>query len=172
MFSKVSKNNTDTNGDNSIVYDNIARLKNLIKDIGTVFSTNQARYIYAASTIRFMAGFSILTWKAPFIFDKFDGKEEFFSFTNAIVVGVVGLLSTVLGGYLADLIANPPDNSKRKPRARAWIPAIGSILTVPCWIFFIQASTLEMTMVALAFEYLFAECWFGPTLATLFTTVD
>ena len=29
-----------------------------------------------------------------------------------------------------------------------------------------------MTMVALTFEYLFAECWFGPTLATLFTTVD
>ena len=163
--------NVKITGD-SVVHSNIEQLKHMVRAVGVVFSKRQAQYIYAASTIRFMAGFSILTWKAPFIFDKFDGKEDFFSFTNAVVVGVVGLLSTVVGGYLADLLANPPANSGRKPRARAWIPAIGSILTVPCWIFFIRASTIEMTMVALTFEYLFAECWFGPTLATLFTTVD
>ena len=86
----------------SVVHSNIEQLKHMVRAVGVVFSKRQAQYIYAASTIRFMAGFSILTWKAPFIFDKFDGKEDFFSFTNAIMVGVVGLLSTVVEGYLAD----------------------------------------------------------------------
>ena len=113
----------------------IVQLKMLIRDVGIVFETSQSRYIYMGSTMRFMAGFSILTWKAPFIFDKFEGEEEFFSLTNAIVVGVVGLLSTVLGGYLADLIANPPANSRRKTTGKSlgachWVLACSTMLDI------------------------------------------
>eukprot|EP01036_Dinobryon_divergens_P031220 gene31220-40584_t len=45
---------------------------------------------------------------------------------------VGGLSSTLLGGFLSDLLANPKNTSLR-PRARAWIPAIGSGAFV-CWI--------------------------------------
>ena len=51
------------------------------------------------------------------------------------------------------------------------MPAIGSLLAIPAWILFIKAPTPEVSIVYLFFEYIFAECWFGPTLAALFNAV-
>lgn len=51
------------------------------------------------------------------------------------------------------------------------MPAVGSILAVPAWILFIRAPTPELSVAFLFAEYIFAECWFGPTLASLFNAV-
>ena len=134
-----------------------------------VFSLEEARYIFAAATLRYAAGFSIGVWKAPFVFEKFPGSENLFASSNAAVVAFGGLLSSVVGGYISDVLANPkPD---KKAVARTWVPAVGSILAVPAWILFIRAPTPELSLAFLLCEYLVAECWFGPTLAALFTVV-
>ena len=57
--------------------------------------------------------------------------------------------------------------SKRDARFNQWVPAIGSLLAIPFWLGTLNAPTLELSLGALFLEYLFAECWFGPTIAGL-----
>ena len=48
--------------------------------------------------------------------------------SNAAIVALGGLVSSLLGGILSDYLANPkalPDGTTAKPRARAWVPAVG-----------------------------------------------
>ena len=48
--------------------------------------------------------------------------------SNAAIVALGGLASSLLGGILSDYLANPkvlPDGTSVKPRARAWVPAVG-----------------------------------------------
>jgi predicted MFS family arabinose efflux permease len=120
--------------------------------------------------LRYAAGFSIGIWKAPFIFEKFPGDENLFAGTNALVVGIGGLASSLIGGYISDRIANPSSPGIR-PAPRALVPAVGSLLAAPAWYLFIKADSPEMSIVYLFAEYLFAECWFGPTLASLYAVV-
>ena len=91
-----------------------------------------------------------------------------FLFTQ-LVVSVGGLLSSILGGYLSDNLANPINKDWK--RARCWVPALGSLIAIPCWIMFVEAPSPELALTFLFFEYIFAECWFGPTLAALFAVV-
>lgn len=130
----------------------------------------QAKLLYSAAVLRFVAGFSIGIWKAPFIFEKFAGSEIAFSGGNAFILAVGGFSSGLLGGYFSDLLSNPKD-PKSIPRGRSWVPAVGSLLAAPLWAAFITAPTPQQAALFLFFEYLVAECWFGPTLAALFDVV-
>ena len=49
--------------------------------------------------------------------------------SNAVIVALGGLVSSLIGGVISDRLANPPvkkDGSVDRPRARAWVPAIGT----------------------------------------------
>ena len=142
-----------------------------VRNIRTVLESEEARYIFLAATLRYAAGFCIGVWKAPFVFEKFPGSENLFAGTNAVVVSVGGLLSSILGGYVSDLLAKPGSIDENKGIARSWVPAVGSLLAVPAWVLFIKAPTPELSLLYLFSEYIFAECWFGPTLAALFNAV-
>lgn len=115
-----------------------------------------------ATSLRFLAGFTIGIWIVPFYRERFPGSiGTEFALLQAIVTGVAGFLSVAGGGLLADRL------SKSNRRFRMWVPAFGSLLAVPCWLGALNASSLEVSMLALFFEYIFAECWFGPTVAEL-----
>ena len=47
----------------------------------------------------------------------------------------------------------------------------GSLLAAPLWAAFILADDPAIAALCLLGEYLTAECWFGPTLASLFSVV-
>ena len=52
--------------------------------------------------------------------------------SNAVIVALGGLVSSLIGGVISDRLANPPlkkDGSADRPRARAWVPAIGTTHT-------------------------------------------
>ena len=115
-----------------------------------------------ASALRFLAGFTIGVWIVPFYREAFSGSiGAEFALIKAAVNGVAGSLSATGGGLLADRL------SKRDPRFNQWIPALGSVVAIPFWLLTLQAPTLELSLGALFLEYLFAECWFGPTIAGL-----
>ena len=101
-----------------------------------VFQSRDAQLLFAASALRFCAGFSIAIWKAPFVFAKFPGSESAFAGSNAAVVACGGFLSSLVGGYLSDRLASPTDPTVQ-PRARCWVPAVGSMLAAPLWAAFI-----------------------------------
>lgn len=144
-------------------------LADVVTAVQEVTETYEAKLLFVGIGLRFCAGFSIGIWKAPFIFSKFPGIDTAFASSNAAIVAGGGLASTLLGGYLSDRLTNTKPGVK--PRARMWVPAIGSLLAAPLWALFILSSDPKITAIALLCEYLVAECWFGPTLAALFSAV-
>ena len=56
---------------------------------------------------------------------------------------------------------------------RLLLPIVGSLLAIPAWYQATHAGTnnFEAAMFWLAVEYLVAECWFGPTIAVLQSSV-
>ena len=84
----------------------------------------------------------------------------------ALVVGVFGFVSALLGGAAADGLAAraPPE---RREAARALVPAAGSLVAAPLWVLALQAPSYGIAIALLAAEFLVAECWIGPTTALL-----
>ena len=115
-----------------------------------------------ASTLRFLAGFTIGVWIVPFYRQSFAGSiGAEFALIKAAVNGVAGSISATGGGLLADRL------SDRDARFNQWVPAAGTLLAIPFWLGTLNAPTLELSLAALFCEYLTAECWFGPTVAGL-----
>eukprot|EP01031_Cornospumella_fuschlensis_P033150 gene33150-40108_t len=139
--------------------------KDFVSSVSDVLTSPDARLLYIASALRFFAGFTVVVWKAPFVFSKFQGTESLFAGSNAAVVAVGGLLSSLAGGYLSDYLRNTAN------LPRTLVPAIGSFLAAPLWLGFIYAETPTEALLYLLAEYVVAECWFGPTLASLFQVV-
>jgi MFS family permease len=196
---RVSRSNNDNNSKNDIKTNTIlietVQKSNVTTSIQTSFDVwllnvkevmkvNEVKVILLASALRFCAGFIIGLWKAPFIFSKFPSDESYFAGINAFIVGGCGLASSLFGGLISDYISNPnlasssiqpnglqSKSSPRRARARVWVAAFGSMLATPFWIGFVLSDTANTALLFLFFEYLFGECWFGPTLASLFTAV-
>lgn len=152
-------------------FDASAALAGATASVATVLQSHEARLLFSAATLRFCAGFSIGIWKAPFVFAKFAGNEAAFAGSNAFIVAVGGLLSSLLGGYLSDRLANPSVDSssgmRARPRARAWVPAVGSLLAAPLWAAFCLTDSATVAAGVLFLEYLVAECWFGECSGTV-----
>mmetsp|Transcript_10408 Transcript_10408/g.25385 ORF Transcript_10408/g.25385 Transcript_10408/m.25385 type:complete len:224 (+) Transcript_10408:1-672(+) len=133
--------------------------------IGTVLDSRFVKLLFVASAFRFCAGYGIGVWKAPFFREAFPTYLEQFSVANAFVISGGGVLSSIIGGALADKFAVNDE------RVRLWIPAAGCVLAVPLWYAFCQSTDFTTSIAILFAEYIVAECWFGPVLASLYGAV-
>ncbi|CEM28351.1 unnamed protein product [Vitrella brassicaformis CCMP3155] len=129
--------------------------------VGEVLSSDVVKLVILASVVRIAAGLSIGVWKGPLYRACFPDSMAAFSVLNAGIVGAVGAGSSLLGGALADRLAEKDES------IRAWIPAVGSFLAAPLWMGVCLADSFELSAFLLLLEYLAAECWFGPTVAIL-----
>lgn len=147
----------------------------VFRSLQEVIAIPEVRILLFSSFCRFAAGFTIGIWKAAYIFERYPENIDLFSSTNAVIITAGGLLSTVVGGYIADKISNPvTDNSSTQiiqKRSKAWVPAIGSLVAIPAWSSFILTSDPKIAAISLFVEYLAAECWFGPILSSLYSQV-
>ena len=117
----------------------------------SVGASTEAQLLLGCTALRYCAGFTIGIWKAPFIYAKFPGAQEVFAGSNAAIIAVAGIFSCIVGGIIADKLANP-EGSSRQPIARTWVPAVGSLLAVPMWVLFCKAPTTQLTFVWLFLE--------------------
>ena len=131
---------------------------------GGVFASKAAVALLAATAVRFAAGFTIGVWAIPCLRANFAGNDVGSGY--ALVVGVFGFVSALLGGAAADGLAAraPPE---RRDAARALVPAAGSLVAAPLWVLALQAPSYGIAIALLAAEFLVAECWIGPTTALL-----
>ena len=131
---------------------------------GGVFASKAAVALLAATAVRFAAGFTIGVWAIPCLRASFAGNDVGSGY--ALVVGVFGFVSALLGGAAADGLAAraPPE---RRDAARALVPAAGSLVAAPLWVLALQAPSYGVAIALLAAEFLVAECWIGPTTALL-----
>lgn len=170
---------------------------NLLSNMMQILSIPRVQYIFVASFLRFCAGLMIGVWAAPYFKQAFPDDATQYAVVNAFIVGGMGMTSGILGGYISDglvtLIKNGeeealPDSEEGvlspssvtsilrenfdEESIRLLLPVVGSLLAIPAWYQCTHAGTkFEVSMFWLAVEYLVAECWFGPTIAVLQSTV-
>jgi len=125
-----------------------------------VFRDKAVVMLILAGGLRFFGGIGIGSFMPQFYQKKFNKQEEY-ALINAAVVSVGGALSSYFGGYLADRW------SKRQVKARAWVPAIGCLLGLVPFIGTLYFTNFYVSLVCYFFEYLFAECWFGPAISII-----
>lgn len=152
-----------------------------------ILSIPRVRFIFLASFFRFCSGLMIGVWAAPFYKQAFPDNAAEYAVVNALIVGGLGMSSSILGGYIADWLGTWSKETKEgesfsiihnnfdEQTIRLLLPIVGSILAIPAWYLTTHttaaANAFEMTMAWLAIEYLVAECWFGPTISVLQSTV-
>lgn len=142
----------------------------IISDSLTVLgSSRRVQYLFLASFFRFSAGLCIGIWGAPYFRLAYPSDISSYAVVNALIVGLCGVTSGVLGGILADKVAEGKTDSNA---GRLLVPIIGSLLAVPVWYMVVHSSSFVEAMTWLGVEYLVAECWFGPVVAVLQSSVD
>jgi len=167
--------------------------RGMIGDTLQILSIPRVRYLFLASLFRFSSGLMIGVWKAPYFKEAFADDAATFALLNAFVVGLMGLSSGIVGGYIADWVGGWISEAKKQENNRSssitlalqsifdektirlLIPIVGSLLAIPTWYLTTHTgggdNAFQFAMFWLSLEYLVAECWFGPTIAVLQTSV-
>ncbi|KAL7531925.1 hypothetical protein ACHAXR_007622 [Thalassiosira sp. AJA248-18] len=157
----------------------------LVQNTSEILSIPRVRFIFLASFLRFCSGLMIGVWAAPYYKQAFPDSASEYAVVNALIVGAMGMSSGILGGYIADGLGAWIKETKEDGSAvheyfdeqtiRLLLPIVGSLLAIPAWYQTMHTpatpETFEIAMLWLAIEYLVAECWFGPTIAVLQSTV-
>lgn len=141
-------------------------------EIVEVISTARVKWLFLASFLRFSAGLTIGVWSAAYFRGSFPDNVADYAVAQAAITSICGVTSGILGGVAADwLSANAADSTDPVGR-KLWVPVVGSVLAAPAFYLSIHSGdSFEFAMACLALEYLVAECWFGPTISVLQSTV-
>jgi predicted MFS family arabinose efflux permease len=145
--------------------------KTFLNDISQVLSSNRVRWLFLGTFLRFSAGLSIGVWSASFYKMKFPDNASEYAIAQALITAVAGTTSGLLGGAIADWLAINSKEGEDVVGKKLLIPVLGSVLAAPTFYLAIHAESFETAMTWLAIEYLVAECWFGPTISSMLTTV-
>jgi predicted MFS family arabinose efflux permease len=144
----------------------------ILSDVQQIVSTGRVKWLLLGSFFRFSAGLQIGVWGAPFFRMTFADSQSEYAVAQAAISIVGASLSGLLGGVIADWLFSSSTTWGDAVGRKLWVPVVGSLLAAPMWYCAIQADqSFETSMAFLAAEYFVAECWFGPTVSTLQTTV-
>ena len=163
--STTTADSTDTSADETA-------LAQILEDVSQVVSTSRVRWIFVGSFLRFCSGLCIGVWSAPFYRQVFAENQSDYAVAQAVISAGLASLSGVLGGATADWLSSTAGDDDDPVGRRLWVPVVGSVLAAPAWYLATQYDVAFATaMTWLAVEYFVAECWFGPTISTLQSTV-
>lgn len=149
--------------------------------VSEALSTTRAKWIYGGSFLRFSSGLCIGVWSASFFRGAFPDNATDYAVAQAFITAVASSISGLAGGAAADYLSSAvtkkgdgenEDANQDVTGVRLWVPVVGSLLAAPTWYLAIHSTdSFEIAMLWLTIEYLVAECWFGPTISTLLSTV-
>uniref|UniRef100_A0A7S1DCB4 Major facilitator superfamily (MFS) profile domain-containing protein n=1 Tax=Cyclophora tenuis TaxID=216820 RepID=A0A7S1DCB4_CYCTE len=144
----------------------------IFKEVLEVVSTSRVQWLFLGSFLRFCSGLMIGVWSAPYFRQVFPDNQGQYAILQALITAICGVMSGLLGGVLADQISAQAGESDDGVGRKLWIPVVGSILAAPSWYLAVHSEpSFTLAMGWLAVEYLVAECWFGPTISVLQSTV-
>ena len=146
-----------------------------LDDISVALSTPRAKWIFLGSFLRFSSGLCIGVWSAPYFRQAFPANAGDYAIAQALVTAIAGSTSGLLGGAAADFLSTKvmtETTNGDSSGARLWVPVAGSLCAAPAWYFAVHSTdNFQVAMIWLTIEYLVAECWFGPTISSLLSTV-
>lgn len=160
--------------------DGVTRSSSYIDDISEALSTTRAKWIFGGSFLRFSSGLCIGVWSAPYFRSAFPDNAGDYAVAQAFITVVAASISGLAGGVAADYLSSTlkSDNEKDKNEnqdltgIKLWVPVAGSLLAAPTWYLAMHSTeSFQIAMLWLSIEYLVAECWFGPTISALLSTV-
>jgi len=126
--------------------------------------SNAAKCLLMAAFCRFCAGFGILVWLATAVKLRHPDHLAAFAVYNTLIKVFAGGFASLAGGVIADLLKHHSWGVRSSPIFCALLSGAAA----PLWYMVLQEnSTFETSMLWLLVQYLVAECWFGPAIATL-----
>jgi hypothetical protein len=159
----------------------------LTRNVLKIMSIPRVRYLLLATFFRFSAGLIIAIWAPPYYKQAFPNNSSEYAVLNVIIKGRIGMASGISGGYIAGLLKQGYQKDSSEGRRSIvneyfdentillLVPIISSLFAIPTWYLATcspQGETaFELSMFWLAVEYLVAECWFGPTITVLQSSV-
>ena len=144
-------------------------IESISNQVTKVLATPRIQWLFLASFLRFCSGLMIGVWSAPYFRMVFSEQQSDYAVAQAVITAGCGVISGLLGGYIADTISS---NSQGDVGRKLWVPVVGSLLAAPAWYMSVHSEeSFTTAMTFLALEYFVAECWFGPTVSVLQSTV-
>jgi predicted MFS family arabinose efflux permease len=150
-----------------------------------IVTAPRVQYLLLASFFRFSAGLIIAIWAPPYYKQVFPDRNSEYAILNALIKGGIGMTSGIMGGYLAGFFRQYRKDTSDTSILNIYfeddtvlllVPVISSVLAIPTWYLATHAApgekSFEISMFWLAVEYLVAECWFGPAIAVLQSSVE
>lgn len=140
-----------------------------------ILSIPRVRLIFIASFFRFCSGLMIGVWAASYYKQAFPDYASEYAVVNALIVGVMGFSSGILGGYIADGLGSwykATDEHETKATTTLihnyfdeqtiplLLPIFGSLLAIPAWFLTTHTTSFEMSMAFLGIEYLVGKIYF------------
>ena len=149
-----------------------------LEEVKQVLSSNRVQLLFLASFFRFCSGLLIGVWSAPYFREAFPDNAGDYALAQASITATCGIVSGLIGGAAADRLkrgssdSDSNDDESDNVGRQLWVPVVGNLLATPAWYMAITSdNSFQMAMVWLAIEYLVAECWFGPTISVLQSSV-
>lgn len=131
-------------------------------------ASKAARWMLLASTLRFCAGFGIMVWLPSAMHAHFPDRFAEFSVCNSMIKALAGGASSLAGGMASDMLRNRGFGDS----GGALFCAVSSVVSAPLWYLVLHVGfSFELCMGFLVAEYLTAESWLGPAVATLQSAV-
>jgi len=134
----------------------------MMESFREIFASKLVCILFLAGSVRFMGGYAIGSFLPVFFKTQYPEYNTLYSYLNASVVALGGALSSYIGGKCADSWEQAGGRY-----ARVWIPAIGAAAAIPFMALCVLSTNFYLSIAALFFEYLTAECWFGPSISVL-----
>ena len=118
------------------------------------------RHLSIASGLHAFVGYGVATWNAPFLIRTHDMPITEVGSWLALISGI-GAIGTFAGGYLADKISDRTGDK----RWYMWIPAISTLLMVPCQFVAYLYGGLTGVIVSLMAVAILSGMYLGPSFA-------
>eukprot|EP00117_Sycon_ciliatum_P028397 scpid29311/ scgid5891/ Protein spinster homolog 1; Protein not really started; Spinster-like protein len=127
----------------------------LLETAKTLFKCPPFIALCVAASVRNLGGYSLGSWLATFYRVHYDQSAEQYGATVALVSLFGGLLGSMGGGLLADML------SARGAHWKAYVIAVSQVIATPCIIGVFIAPTATASYGILFLAYLTAETWLG-----------
>jgi len=118
-------------------------------------------FIIIASSVQSLSGYSVLVWGPAFLGRVHDMGGINIGTWLGIIIGVAGCLGAYLGGKLSDIVGS------RDKRWYMRLPAIESLLGLPCVIGFLLSDSPTEAMLFFAPFFLLGAMYVGPMFAMI-----
>ncbi|MCJ8158124.1 MFS transporter [Sphingomonas sp. LaA6.9] len=134
----------------------------LAAGFATLWAQPAARHLVAAVTLTSLIGYALAAFGPAFMIRSFDMTVTTVGLILGPLVAVVGTISGIGGGWIADRWA-----ARRGLHVQSWLVAILKSIALPFLIFVYLAPSFELAVPAYAIALLFQNSYLGPTFALI-----